>query len=432
MRALLLAVGSQGDVRPMVALAERLRHEGHEVVLAAPPLFKPLAIACQVPFAPLDIDMLQVGEAMAGSHGMRHFARLARSLGGLVEAALASAWDAARECRPDVVIHHPVLPLGQHIAERLGVPAVLALPVPALVPTAKFPSPIWSSTARLPGPVNRASYRAATVQLNLWSRAGVDRWRAAAGLPRLKRGAHDPLRSSGGPGTPVLHGFSEQVLPRPDDWPATAQVCGYWTMATPPEWSAPKKLTTFLDAGAPPVYIGFGSMTIEDPPGLAAMIEDVAARLDTRVVLALGYHSMRGVRSSERLLVIRHAPHDWLFPQVSAVVHHGGAGTCGAAAAAGRPQVICPVGTDQPFWADRLRKLGVGQTAPPLHVMTASALEVTLRRVIDDSDLRERAAALGGRIQAEDGTGRAVALLEQLVADSHRCEQTQRTEKTHS
>jgi sterol 3beta-glucosyltransferase len=416
----------------MVALADRLRREGHEVVLAAPPLFKPLAIACQVPFAPLDIDMLQVGEAMAGSHGMGHFARLARTLGGLVETALASAWDAARDSRPDVIIHHPVLPLGQHIAERLGVPAVLALPVPALVPTGRFPSPIWSSTACLPGPVNRATYRAATLQLNLWSCSGVDRWRAAAGLPRLRRGGHDPLRSADHRGTPVLHGFSEHVLPRPDDWPDTAQVCGYWSMQIPPEWSPPRKLAAFLDAGDPPVYVGFGSMTIDDPPRLGAMIEEVAERLGTRAVLALGYHSLRGLKSSERILVIRHAPHDWLFPRVSAVVHHGGAGTCGAAAVAGSPQVICPVGTDQPFWADQLRRLGVGLTAPPLRAMTSSALEVTLRRVIEDSDLRNRATALGGLIQAEDGPGRAVALLEQVVAGFQQREQRQRTETTHS
>jgi sterol 3beta-glucosyltransferase len=240
------------------------------------------------------------------------------------------------------------------------------------------------------------------------------------------------LRSADHRGTPVLHGFSEHVLPRPADWPATAQVCGYWSLQSTPEWSPPRKLAAFLDAGDPPVYVGFGSMTIDDPPRLGAMIEQVAERLDTRAVLALGYHSLRGVTSSERLLVIRHAPHDWLFSRVGAVVHHGGAGTCGAAVIAGRPQVICPVGTDQPFWADQLQRLGVGVTAAPLRAMTASALEVTLRRLIEDSDLRNRATELGRRIRAEDGPGRAVNLLERIVSRSLQREQPKRTETTHS
>jgi sterol 3beta-glucosyltransferase len=103
-------------------------------------------------------------------------------------------------------------------------------------------------------------------------------------------------------------------------------------------------------------------------------------------------------------------------------VHHGGAGTTGAAAAAGRPQVICPVGTDQPFWAQRMRELGVAAEAPALHAVTGPALERALRLVLDDRDLQDRAAALGTRIRAEDGTGHAVSLLEQIVSGAHRME----------
>ena len=438
MRVFLLAVGSQGDIRPLVSLANRLHREGHEAMLAAPPLFKPLAIAGRIPFAPLDVDMMRVGDAMASSHGVRHFARLARTLGGLTETVLASAWAAARDSGADVVVHHPVLPMGQHIAERLGVPAVIGLPQPALVPTGEFSSPIWSNTARLPRAVNRASYPVATMQLGLWSRRAIDRWREEAGLPR-RPGRHDPLRSPGtdsgtnngtGSGTnsgtagrtPVLHAFSQHVLPRPADWPAAAQVSGYWFLDTPPEWTPPRKLAAFLDAGAPPVYIGFGSMPINDPRALSTLVQQTVERVGTRAVIASGYQGLRGLTSSERVLAIRHAPHDWLFPRMSAVVHHGGAGTTGAAVAAGRPQVICPVGTDQPFWAARMRELGVSAAAPPLHSMTGPALERALQAVLDDRALQLRAAELGRLIAAEDGPGRAVSLLEQIVSGTQRME----------
>ena len=424
MRVFLLGVGSQGDVRPLVAVADRLRRDGHEVVLAAPALFRPLAMACGVPFAVLDVDMMAVGEAMAGSHGARHFARLAKTLGGLVEGVLASAWAAAGEWGADVVVHHPVLPLGQHIAERLGVPAVIALPQPALVPTAGFASPVWSNTARLPGVLNRASYPVARAQLGLWCRRGIDRWRAEAGLAR-RAGRHDPLRRPDGSATPVIHGHSEQVLPRPPDWPDTATVCGYWFLPTPPNWAPPRKLAAFLQAGDPPVYLGFGSMTIEDPHRLGALVTDTLTRLGTRAVIASGYQGLRGLPGTDQMLVIRHAPHDWLFPRVRAVVHHGGAGTTGAAAAAGVAQVICPVGSDQPFWAARMRQLGVCAQAPPLRAVSGPTLEQALRQVLHDPGTRDRAAALGRRIRAEDGTGRAVSLLEQIVAGTQRMETSQ-------
>lgn len=421
MKVLLLAVGSQGDVRPLVALADRLRAEGHEALLAAPPLFKPLAIATRLPFAALDLDMMRVGEAMADSHGVRHFAALARTLGGLAEGALAEAWDAARAWAPDVVVHHPVLPIGQHVAERLGVPAVVATPLPAIVPTARFASPIWSNAGRLPGVINRASYTAAKLQVGAWARRGIDRRRAGAGLPRRPH-RHDPSRSVDGSPTPVLHAFSEHVLARPHDWPASAHVCGYWFLRTPPAWNPPRKLAAFLDAGDPPVYIGFGSMRIEDPARLAAIVADTVARLRTRAVVASGYQGLRGLTPSDDVLVIRHAPHDWLFPRMSAVVHHGGAGTTGAAAAAGRPQVICPVGTDQPFWAARMRELGVAAAAPALRSITGPALHRALSRVLDDAALQRRATELGHRIRAEDGPGRAVSLLEQVVSSALRTE----------
>jgi sterol 3beta-glucosyltransferase len=294
------------------------------------------------------------------------------------------------------------------------------LPLPALVPTNRFASPIWSNCTQLPGGVNRASYQLARLQLGRWARRGIDRWRAGEGLPH-RSGRHDPLRGPGPSGTPVLHAFSPHVLDRPDDWPSSAHVCGYWFLRTPSDWTPPRKLAAFLDAGEPPVYLGFGSMHIADPHALASMVEKTATQLGVRVILAMGYHG-RPLACSNHVLIIRHAPHDWLFPQVSMVVHHGGAGTTGAAAAAGCPQAICPVGTDQPFWAARMRAIGVAVEAPPLRSMTGPALQRAIRQVLDDTDLRKRAVELGRRVSAEDGPGRAVSLLEQIMSSPQRVE----------
>ena len=157
MRALLLTVGSRGDVQPFVALALRLRAAGHDAVLAAPAAFSDLAGAYDVPFVPLDLDMSQVGAAVAGRRGLP-MVRFCRSMGRRAAGVLPGATTAAG-LGADIVVHHPVLPVGQHLAEWLGVPAVLAPPLPALVPTRDFLSAAWP--CRAPGIVNRPSYRAA-------------------------------------------------------------------------------------------------------------------------------------------------------------------------------------------------------------------------------------------------------------------------------
>ena len=136
---------------------------------------------------------------------------------------------------------------------------------------------------------------------------------------------------------PVLHAYSAHVVPRPADWPASAQVTGYWLLPSAPGWTPPRRLAEFLEAGEPVVYLGFGSMPGPDPEGLSAALRTAAGRHGFRAVVASPSPALRRLLPAGRFLVIRQAPHDWLFPRVRAVVHHGGAGTTGAAAtAAGR------------------------------------------------------------------------------------------------
>src|SRR5260370_5166808 len=128
MRALLFTVGSQGDVQPFVALAYRLRACGHDAALAAPAMYGGLAAAYDVPFVPLELDMSQVGAELAGWHGLRHVLRFCRSMGRRTAAVLPGATKAAG-LGADIVVHHPVLPIGQPLAEVLGLPALGAPPL---------------------------------------------------------------------------------------------------------------------------------------------------------------------------------------------------------------------------------------------------------------------------------------------------------------
>jgi len=413
MRALLLTVGSQGDVQPFVALASRLRSDGHEAVLAAPALYRGLAAACDVPFVPLDLDLEQLGAALAGQHGLRHLLTFCRSLGRAAGALLPGA-TAAAQLDADVVVHHPVLPVGQHLAEFLGVPAVVAQLQPALVPTREFASAAWP--CRVPGVLNRPSYRAARALSGAWARPRIERWRRDVLALPPRPGRHDPLRDAGGGPVPVLHAYSAHVVPRPADWPASAQVTGYWLLPRTSGWTPPRRLAEFLEAGEPVVYLGFGSMPGPDPEALTAALATAAARHGFRAVVASSSPALRRLLPPGRFLVIRQAPHDWLFSRVRVVVHHGGAGTTGAAVTAGRPQVIWPFGVDQHFWAGRMTRLGVAPAARPVRALTGAALAAALGQALGDPRLAAAARDLGDRVRAEDGCGAAVARLERLTA----------------
>jgi UDP:flavonoid glycosyltransferase YjiC (YdhE family) len=192
-------------------------------------------------------------------------------------------------------------------------------------------------------------------------------------------------------------------------------VTGYWFLDRPDDWRPPAALVDFLADGRPPIYVGFGSMAPADAERLTALALDALARADQRAVLLAGWAGLGRTAASDRVLVVDAVPHDWLFPRVAAVVHHGGAGTTAAGLRAGVPAVVVPFFADQPFWGERVWRLGVGARPIQRKALTTEQLAAAIRHVVADRPTRERAAALGERVRAEDGVWTAVALFERHV-----------------
>jgi len=206
----------------------------------------------------------------------------------------------------------------------------------------------------------------------------------------------------------VLHGFSAHVLPRPADWRPGLEVVGYWPSPEPPGWVPPPELVDFLDAGPAPVFVGFGSMGSGQDGWLSETVAGALRRSGGRAVVQAGWAGLEGVGPD--VLTIGDVPHSWLFPRVAAVVHHGGAGTAGAAFTAGTPAVAVPVYADQPLWGERIRALGVGPAPLPFRALTADALAERIRD-LQTGRYRDAAADLGRRVRTEDGAGRVVEAL---------------------
>lgn len=420
MKVLILTHGTRGDVQPFAALALALQRSGHHPVLAAPAASAPLAEAHGLPFAPLDdgpnklIDdpriRLAIESNYRGLRGKLTAFNVIRATKPLMVAVFDDMATAA-EGGADLVVHAAGMP-GQHFAEALGVPSVPVALQPVWVPTASFRNPMLP--VPLPKALNRASYM--PIKLLLRSFAGIaDKLRKdRLGLPR-RRGRHDILSQPDGSPSTVLQAFSRGTLPSDLDYPAHVHTTGFWYLPAAADWTPPPELSAFLDAGPAPVYIGFGSMAGNDPERVGRIITEAVRLAGVRAVLVSGWGGIRTGDLPDDVLLLDQAPHDWLFPKMAAIVHHGGGGTTGAALAAGRPQVVCPFVSDQPFWARRMCDAGVAPAPQPYRRMEPAALAAAIRTAVTDPAMTATAGDLGHRIRAEGGVQKAVSILEDLA-----------------
>jgi UDP:flavonoid glycosyltransferase YjiC (YdhE family) len=210
---------------------------------------------------------------------------------------------------------------------------------------------------------------------------------------------------------PTLYAMSPHVTPPVDD--ANVYITGYWFLD---EAGSPSpELERFVAAGAPPVYVGFGSMASSDPTRLTQLIVEALTRVGRRAVLVRGWSGAAALDLPASIFPLDGAPHRWLFPRMAALVHHGGAGTTAAGLAAGKPTLIVPHMADQPYWGRRVHELGVGVRPLPRARLTAAALAGRLEELLANPRLSADAARLGQQIRAEDGVARAVEWIDRFI-----------------
>ncbi|WP_435009491.1 glycosyltransferase [Tundrisphaera lichenicola] len=412
MKILILGLGSRGDVQPFVALALGLTEAGHQVKLATGTDFREFVEGRGVDYFPIRADFSAMARSEAGKAAIegksgKALATLKSSILPTFRRILDDSWAAAEGA--EAIVFHPKIVGAPDIAEKLGIPAFVALPMPMLVPTRAFPHPLLP-VRNLGGVVNRLTY--SLNQLGLIPfRKLIDRWRRdALGLPPRKR-----TIAPGSASLPVLYAYSSQLIPRPDDWGPSVALTGSWDLARPDVWEPPDRLLRFLQAGPAPVYVGFGSMTGSDPEAGTRLVVEALERAGCRGVLASGWGGLSLDDLPDSILGIESIPHDWLFPRMAAVVHHGGAGTTFAGLQAGRPTVVCPHFADQPFWGRVVSRRGVGPSPIPRHSLSAERLAEAIQIATTDHRIRQDAESLRHSLCEEDGVGNAVRFIESTV-----------------
>ncbi|UOZ02721.1 glycosyltransferase [Amycolatopsis sp. WQ 127309] len=395
MRVLLSTYGTRGDVEPLVALAVQLRAHGVEVRLCAPPdeEFAERLAGLGVHLVPIGPPVRELMRATPPSA-----AELARYRTELVDAQFGILPAAAEGC--DALVVAGLAQVGaRSVAEAAGIPyvyvtyAAVNLPSPHHAPP---PRPGWPEPA---GDDNPARWDEDARRVNEQFREPLNGHRAALGLPPV-----DDVRAHVYTGRPWL-----AADPALGPWPETPGIdvvqTGAWSQSD--ERPLPAGLETFLDAGAPPVYVGFGS--IRPSPDIAAWAVAAARARGRRVLVARGWADLDLADGRDDCFAVGEVNQQRLFGLVAAVVHHGGAGTTATAARAGVPQVVVPVQlADNPYWAGRVAALEVG-AALDGRTATRTSLDAALETALAP-ETRARATALSTRMRA-DGAKVAASLL---------------------
>ncbi|OAP56938.1 hypothetical protein AYL99_09050 [Fonsecaea erecta] len=441
-------VGSRGDVQPFVALGLVLKNRyGHRVRLATHGTFKKFVEENGLEYFDIGGDPAELMAFMVKNPGLipgmksikegdvgkrrRGMAEILqgcwRSCADFVEVKEEeNALGAAPKKKPFVahaIIANPPSFAHIHCAEKLGIPLHLMFTMP-WSPTREFPQPIANiKSSKASGSMtNEMSYT--LVDMMTWEGLGdiTNKFRKETlGLHILSQAAAtDMLHRLR---IPYTYCWSPALIPKPKDWGPHITIAGFYFLSLASNYQPDSSLADFLAAGPPPVYIGFGSIVVDDPNAMTKLIFDAVKKTGHRALVSKGWGGLGGddMGKPDNVYMLGNVPHDWLFQHVSCVVHHGGAGTTAAGIALGRPTVIVPFFGDQPFWGAMVARAGAGPTPIPSKELTADRLADAILQALKPETL-ERARELGERIKEEKGTEVGAASFHaQMELDRLRC-----------
>ena len=407
MRIVAVAGGSRGDVQPVVALAVALRGAGHEVSVAAGSDTATLVGRHGVTFVDLGVDVDAEMRTPAGRewltasggnafHEMKLLRRFYEQSGGRLAEALLGLSGTADVFLSGLLSLDAVASLARH--DRAGHAVALFSPI---YPTRSGRAGLSARSATASLGNLLVSHIAQRAFGRIVTHTGGRIVRRRLGMKETGTAGFTRTLAT----TPAALAVSPLLTPRPTDWPTTVRVTGPWLL--PPEDFVPvAELTDFLASGPPPVYLGFGSMTVAHPERIAELAEQVSRLAPVRVVTP-GVGPAGAL--SDDVYATGHVPHTWLFPRTSGVVHHGGSGTTHAALLAGVPQLIVPHIGDQPYWGRRTYEEGIAAPAIPIGKLDPKRLADGVLQLNRTAQLRERARELADLAAREQGVRDAVA-----------------------
>jgi len=416
MRVTVIAAGSRGDIQPYLALAAGLKQRGFDVRFGTNINFEGLARQYDLPFAPIGVDSYREAQSEKARAWLESTSTIKLAVGTLrvvrpiLDRLIGDVFEICQDS--DLLVYHSfTVPYVYHFSRHLGIPALAA----SIYPLATSAHPALSLN---PPPVSSPA-------INRFTHFMVD----AFGWQVFSAKLRSFLQNKGGKSTgnayrklldgsiPVICGYSPQVIPGPPDLGSHVRITGYWFLEPTSDWQPDPALVAFIQAGDRPVFAGFGSMgNPTRQQETTSIIVQAARAAGRRVILVGGWSDLgAGQAGAQDVFATRSVPFDWLFPQMAAIVHHGGAGTTSLALRAGVPNVVVPHFADNHFWARRVHDLGAGPAPIPRKQLTVEKLAAALSQAVTDEGMQVKARRLGKNIQAEDGISAAVEEIRRIM-----------------
>eukprot|EP00897_Mesotaenium_endlicherianum_P008387 jgi/Mesen1/7577/ME000392S06837 len=411
----ILIVGTRGDVQPFVAIGRRLKDYGHRVRLATHANFREFVTSQGLEFFPLGGDPKILAEYMVKNKGFlpsgpSEIIVQRKQLKAIIQSTWPACTEADVESKgepfvADAIIANPPSVGHIHVAEALKVPLHIMFTMPWTA-TREWPHPL-ARIVQVTGFENRFSY--AVVENVIW--VGV---RDLVNDFRKKKLKLPPVtfwgEALGGKKKVVPHGYiwSPSLAPKPKDWGSSIDVVGFCYLNLATDYKPDDDFVAWLKDGPPPIYVGFGSLPVQNPKGLTSTIIKAIEHTNQRGIIQKGWGGLGDVPDAPKnVWLLGNCPHDWLFPQCKAVVHHGGAGTTAAGLKSSCPTTVVPFFGDQPFWGSRVHAEGVGPEPIPIGSFNFEKLVKAIEFMIQPQ-VKVAAETLAERMSTEDGVEGAV------------------------
>jgi len=418
MQIVILIVGTRGDVQPFVAIGKRLQDYGHRVRLATHANFKEFVLTAGLEFFPLGGDPKVLAEYMVKNKGFLPSGpseipiqrkQMKDIIFSLLPACKEPDPDTGIPFKVDAIIANPPAYGHTHVAEALKVPIHIFFTMP-WTPTSEFPHPL----SRVKQPAGyRLSYQIVDSMIWLGIRDMINEFRKK----KLKLRPVTYLSGSQGSGNDIPHGYiwSPHLVPKPKDWGPKIDVVGFCFLDLASNYVPPEPLVKWLEAGDKPIYVGFGSLPVQDPQKMTEIIVKALEITGQRGIINKGWGGLGTLAEPKDFVyLLDNCPHDWLFLQCKAVVHHGGAGTTAAGLKAACPTTIVPFFGDQPFWGDRVHARGLGPPPIPVDQFGLQKLVDAIKFMVKP-EVKDKAVELSKAMESEDGvTGAVRAFLRHL------------------
>ncbi|KFZ08084.1 hypothetical protein V502_09547 [Pseudogymnoascus sp. VKM F-4520 (FW-2644)] len=442
LNVVIMVIGSRGDIQPFLKLGKVLKENyGHRVRIATHPAFRDFVEQdSALEFFSVGGDPAELMAFMVKNPGMiptmetlkkgevgRRRNAMAQMFEGFWRACI-NATDDEHDVHnlkmmgtrgpfiADAIIANPPSFAHIHCAERLGIPLHLMFTFP-YTPTLAFPHPLANikKTNVDPGYTNFMSYP--LVEMMTWQGLGdlVNDF-------RIKTLGLEPVSTLWAPGqlyrlrVPYTYLWSPGLVPKPEDWGPEINIAGFVFLDLASTFEPPEELTKFLDDGEPPIYIGFGSIVVDDPNKFTQMIYEAVEIAGVRALVSKGWGGFGGDDSPENVFLLENTPHDWLFPKLKAVIHHGGAGTTAIGLKCGKPTLVVPFFGDQFFWGNMIGKAGAGAEPIPYKELTAEKLAEGIK-ILLESKTQQKAEEIAKSIEEEgDGAENAIKSFQRGLA----------------